>query len=162
MIDGDDHDQKPIDNQVRSFPASAELDAGKLGDGDEDERTDHRAPDRAHAPQGGHETDNNGKHQGKDAVGIDEKDILGVERPADRGEEGAQCQGVEFIFGDIDPQAARALQVSFDGFEIITEFGAVHPIGGQDRQDENPQSDVIVRGLGRVKFQVDQGFGEDG
>ncbi len=55
LIDGDDHDEETINDQVGSLAPSPELDPGKFRDRDEDERSDHRPPDGPHSAQGGHQ-----------------------------------------------------------------------------------------------------------
>jgi hypothetical protein len=46
----------------------------------------HRPPQRPDAAQDADEADDDRQRQGEDGLRVDEEDVLGVERPAERGE----------------------------------------------------------------------------
>src|SRR5882672_3030131 len=115
LDDGDQHDERAVDQEIDGFARAAEIDARPLSEGDEDGRPDERAPEGADAAEHGHQADQDAQRGGKHRVRVDEEDVLRVEAAPERGEGGGQRHGPLLVRGHGDTQARCCVLVLADG-----------------------------------------------
>src|SRR5713101_6637338 len=151
-----DEDDAAVEDIGQARAAAAEQAVGRAlqryQDGGAEERTEQRT-DAAERRRDDHL---DGDQDTEAALRVDEADHQRVKRTGERGEGGAQHQGIELVAAHRHAEAARGALAGTDGAPVIAHAPALEEPGQAEDDGEHGEEDIVI-GNGAAEREVEHG-----
>ncbi len=141
------HQDQAVDGQLDSADRTAEPALQKRRGGFQQDGADQRSPKRSDAADDRDQRGFDRDVEGEGGRGIDEVDVLGVERAGERGQECADHIDVALHLRCVDADRFGRIFVLADRHQVVSDPGSLDQPGDEKAQQEKSERDIVVRAL---------------